>query len=147
MLSLSLPSSRKVDLEMDLVNGLDTRFYAAHLLPPPTSPSWMSKWKWSCELGIMRNKVSFDTRGDRSFDPDRCSHSVRVPPSYQIRESRTMRLETAFFVRSKRQEFQAFTFTNASESPDVSSLFTCKISFGKWLNNSVPHSFSSDNAT
>ena len=44
-----------------------------------------------------------------------------------------------------------FTFTNASESPDASSLFTCKISFGKWSNNSLhsvkPHSFSSDNAT
>ena len=28
--------------------------------PPPTSASRISKWKWSCELGIMRNKVSFD---------------------------------------------------------------------------------------
>jgi len=65
-----------------------------------------------------------------------------------------MRLETAYSVRSKRHEFcihQAFTFTNASESPDASSLLTRKISFGKWLINSVhsvkPHSFSSDNAT
>ena len=44
-----------------------------------------------------------------------------------------------------------FTFTNVSESPDASSLFTCKNSFGKWSNNSLhsvkPHSFSSDNAT
>jgi len=95
-----------------------------------------------------------EARGVRSSDPDRCSHSMRVLPSYHIREYRTMRLETAYSVRSKRHEFcihQAFTFTNASESPDVSSLLTCKISFGKWLINSVhsvkPHSFSLDNVT
>jgi len=97
---------------------------------------------------------SHPTRGVRSSDPDRYSHSMRVLPSYHIREYRTMRLETAYSVRSKRHEFcihQAFTFTNASESPDASSLLTRKISFGKWSINSVhsvkPHSFSSDNAT
>jgi len=79
---------------------------------------------------------------------------MRVLPSYHIREYRTMQLETAYSVRSKWHEFcihQAFTFTNVSESPDMSSLLTCKISFGKWSINSVhsvkPHSFSLDNAT
>ena len=57
-------------------------------------------------------------------------------------------------LRPKRHEFrthQAFTFTNASEPPDASSLLTRKISFRKWSINSVhsvkPHSFSSDNVT
>ena len=75
--SLRAPSSiEKLTLSTALKNS-DHALLCNHLLSTPASPSRMSKWKWSCELGIMRNKVSFDTlRFWNRVHPGACASKV-----------------------------------------------------------------------
>ena len=90
-------------------------------------PLTIARWGWNCmEWKFMRKLNNQDlpncqtteplkvpdlrffrhSKGARSSDPNHCSHSMRVPLSYHIRESRMMQLEMAYSVRSKWHQFK-----------------------------------------